>query len=122
MAKITVEEVAPEAPAHEAADARGRKIALRKLNALDRMRLSELVGGENAKNEAYMTYATLAYHVASIDGDAVPKPATKAQLEALVQRLDEDGLAAAVKALPGLYPEAAESEELLKNESGTPAS
>lgn len=122
MAKITIEETPAAAAAHEATDPRGRKVALRKLNALDRMRLTELVGGENAKNEAYMTYATLAYHVAGIDGDVVPKPATKAQLEALVQRLDEDGLAAAVQALPGLYPDAAAAEALLKNASGTPAS
>ena len=123
MATITVEELPAEAaPRPAATDPRGRKIALRKINALDRLRLFELVGAENSRNEPYLGYASLAYHVASIDGDAVAKPASKAQLEALIQRLDDDGLNAVAAALPGLYPDASGSEELLKNASGTPAS
>ncbi len=73
-------------------DDNGRQITVKKLNALDRMRLFEVVGSENVSNEAYLGYASLAYHVSAIDGEPVPHPGSKAQLEALVQRLDDAGM------------------------------
>ncbi|QEL18715.1 hypothetical protein [Limnoglobus roseus] len=73
-------------------DSRGRSIAIRKFSALDRLRMFEAIGPENSKNEQYLGYAALAFHVASIDGDSIDKPSTKMQLEALVQRLDDDGM------------------------------
>jgi len=58
-------------------DERGRDITVRKLKTLDRMRLLELVGADNAMNDRYLGYATLAYCVACIDGDLVPTINTK---------------------------------------------
>ena len=75
-------------------DKLGRVIGIRKLNALDRMRLFEIVGSDNSKNDQYLGHASLAYAVVSIDGDPIPAPSNKRHLEALVQRLDDDGLAA----------------------------
>ncbi|MDA8231701.1 MAG: hypothetical protein M0006_10215 [Magnetospirillum sp.] len=75
-------------------DATGRSISIKRMNALDRLRMFEAVGSENVKNEAYLGYATLAFHVASIDGDSILKPANKLQLEGLIQRLGDDGLSA----------------------------
>ena len=119
MATITIEEtptgqIVNSAP-RESTDTRGRVIRVRRMNALDRLRLFEVAGAENAKNDAYMNYAVIACHVSAIDGDAVTRPATKAQLEALVQRLDEDGLVAAMTATAALYEAAADPDALLKN-------
>jgi hypothetical protein len=99
-----------------ATDARGRNIVVRKLRSLDRMKVFELIGGENAKNEPYLGYAVLAYSVVSIDGNALPTPSSKLALEAIVKRLDDEGLAAAAEAFAKLAPASAdESEELVKN-------
>jgi hypothetical protein len=103
MAKVTVHHDAkPETPTQAivksanavqtVTDERGRVLAIKKMKPLDRLKMFEVVGAENSKNEMYLGYASLAYHVASIDGEAVNRPATKMQLEALVQRLDDDGL------------------------------
>jgi hypothetical protein len=80
-------------------DAKGRQITVKKIGALDRMRLFELIGPDNVKNEAYLGYATLAYAAVKIDGEDVPRPTSKLALEGLVQRLDDDGLASVAKAI-----------------------
>ena len=116
MAKVTVHagENAAKAPAADTpsqaivkaasfpqtvTDAQGRALGVRKLGALDRLKMFEVVGPDNARNEAYLGYAALAFHVTSIDGEAVGRPANRMQLEALVQRLGDDGLEAVGSAL-----------------------
>ncbi|WP_435018494.1 hypothetical protein TA3x_000468 [Tundrisphaera sp. TA3] len=84
-------------------DALGREIGIRKLNALDRIKMFEVVGSENSSNQAYMIYASAACHAASIDGEAVSRPATRLQLEALVKRLDEEGIEAILGGLQEQY-------------------
>src|SRR4051794_3875639 len=74
-------------------DARGRKIVIRKMNALDRMRIAEMVGSDNVKNDMYFGYALFAYYVVSIDGEPRPR-GSKVALEATVAVLNEDGLLA----------------------------
>lgn len=75
-------------------DATGRAIAIKKPTPFDRMMLAKAVGGENAKNEAYMEFAGLAALVTEIDGDRVPAPKSEREIEALVQLLGSDGLVA----------------------------
>ena len=75
-------------------DAQGRAIAVRRLGALDRLKMFEVVGPDNSRNEAYLGYAALAFHVTAVDGDPVGRPANRLQLESLVQRLGDDGLEA----------------------------
>jgi hypothetical protein len=75
-------------------DARNRQIGIKKMGPLDRMKLFEVCGPENSKNEAYLGYASLAFCVSSIDGDAQPRPSNRLQLEGLISRLDDDGLTA----------------------------
>jgi hypothetical protein len=78
-------------------DDRGRVLVVKYLSTLDRMRIAKLLGGELAKNEVYLGYATLAYTVTEIDGDAVPPPATVREIEFLVDRLGDEGLTAVGK-------------------------
>lgn len=82
-----------------ATDAAGRQIGVRRMGPLDRLKMFEVIGPENSKNEPYLGYAALAFHVGSIDGEPVARPATKLQLEALIQRLGDDGLEAVGAAL-----------------------
>jgi len=86
----------------EVIDARGRVLLLRKLSVLDRLRLFEAAGAELSRNDRWLGLAILAASVAAIDGVPVPVPASKAGIEAVVQRLDEAGLAAVAA---GLSPE-----------------
>jgi hypothetical protein len=77
----------------EVIDARARIIKLKKPGVLAQYRMIELVG-DSAKNEVYMAMVMPLIFVTAIDGDPVYQPAKKSELEALIQRLDEDGIAA----------------------------
>lgn len=75
--------------------ANGRMLTLRKPGALQRLRLADALGAESAKNEVYFGQAFVAVCVIAIDGEPISFPCSKRELEALVQRLDDDGLALA---------------------------
>ena len=104
-------------------DAKGRKIGLKKLNPLDRLKLFEVIGPDNSRNEAYVGYAALAFLVSSIDGEPVARPANKIQLEALVQRLDDDGMDAIAAHLAEQAKDQQDQEDkaALKNGLSTPS-
>jgi hypothetical protein len=95
-------------------DTKGRQIGIRKLKALDRMRMFEVLGAENSKNEMYLGYSALAFHVSSIDGEAIHRPTTKVALEALIQQLGDEGLDAVGEALQKQMKEAATEAERLE--------
>ncbi len=82
-----------------AVDSRGRAIKVRKLSALDRVRLFRALGATDSENKILQTYAATAAAVTELDGAPVPFPSTSLQLDALIGRLDETGLEAAVRAL-----------------------
>jgi hypothetical protein len=77
-------------------DERGRVIKLKKPGVLAQFRLIEALG-ETAKNEVYMGMVLPLIFVTSIDDDPVFQPASKREVEALIQRLDEDGIAAVLQ-------------------------
>lgn len=79
---------------HLITDARGRSITLKKPGILAQYRLVEAMGAESAKNEVYMGMILPVIFVAAIDGVQVVAPSNKAQIEALIVRLDEEGIAA----------------------------
>ena len=100
-ARIVAEAAAPFA----AVAADGRRLTLRRMNVLDRLRLFKAVGGELAANEAYLGVAFLACAVSAIDDVPVPVPANEAQVEALVGRLGDAGIAAVGAAFAALAVE-----------------
>ena len=75
----------------------GRRLTVRRLTALDRLRLFKAIGAELAQNAPYFGMAALAASVIDIDGVPVPPPVTEAQLEGLVQRLGEEGIEAVAR-------------------------
>ena len=76
-------------------DARGRNIRLRKPSVLAQFRLVEALG-ESASNSVYMSMILPLVYVADIDGDPV-RTGAKREIEALIQRLDEDGVTAVME-------------------------
>jgi hypothetical protein len=96
-------------------DAKGRSITIKKAGALDKMRLFEVVGSENVTNPAYFGYAMLAYQVVEIDSEPVARPSNKISLEALVQRLEDDGLKVVAEAVEANFMEAEATKEAIKN-------
>lgn len=72
-------------------DPNGRSIKLKKPGVLAQFRLVEALG-DTAQNAVYMGMVMPLIFVAEIDGDPVFPPNTKREVEALIQRLDTDGV------------------------------
>jgi hypothetical protein len=98
--------ISANARAIVAKDIEGREFAVRRPDALDRLRLFKALGAELSLNTPYLGMALLASAVTTIDGVPVPAPVTESQLEALVRRLGDSGIGAVADAL-----NAAEREE-----------
>ncbi len=80
-------------------DAEGRRIALRRLSALDKLRLFKAAGPVLAQNQPWLGMAVLACSVTAIDDVPVPVPATEQQIESMVARLGDAGINAIAVAL-----------------------
>jgi len=102
MAKVTLNQtptaqvIAKAAAAVTITDTRGRSITLKKPGVLAQFRLIEALG-ETAKNEVYVRMVMPLIYVAEVDGEPVPPPVRKSEIEALIQRMDEDGIAAVME-------------------------
>lgn len=103
MAKVTINHDAPTpsqqivaAAASEVVvkDAKGRALTLRRPGILAQFRLIEAMGAESAANDVYRTMCLPLLYLAAIDGDFIIQPTNKMQLEALIQRVEEDGFVA----------------------------
>jgi hypothetical protein len=79
-------------------DTDGRELVLGRLTALDRLRLFKAIGPTLSQNNLYLGMAALAASVKAIDTVPVPMPATEGQVEALVARLGDVGIAAVAAA------------------------
>jgi hypothetical protein len=84
----------PFGEARTTVDSLGRVLTIRKLTVLDRLRLFKAAGPALAENHPWFGMAILASCATAIDEIPVPKPTTEAQIEAIVARLGEEGLAA----------------------------
>jgi hypothetical protein len=80
-------------------DAKGRRLTLRHLTALDTLRLFKAAGPSLAQNEPWLSMAGLTFAVTEIDGVPVPVPVTESQIENLIDRLGDEGLAAIADAI-----------------------
>jgi hypothetical protein len=80
-------------------DGDGRRLTLRRLTALDRLRLFKAAGPILAQNQPWLGMALIASSVSAIDDVPVPSPANEVQIEAMVARLGDPGIAAIANAL-----------------------
>ena len=85
-------------------DADGRRLTIRKLTSLDKLRLFKAAGPLLAQNHPWLGMATLACSVSAIDDIPIPSPTTEAQVESLVSRLGDCGIAAIAQALAPTSP------------------
>ena len=85
-----------------AVDRAGRSMCVRRMDALDRLRLFKTLGPSLSVNAPYLGMALIAASISSIDGVPVPPPVTEEHIEALVRRLGDDGISAAADALDAL--------------------
>ncbi|MCP1119631.1 hypothetical protein [Robbsia andropogonis] len=88
----------------ERTDSRGRLIRLKRPNAIARLRFIEAMG-ESSGNRLWVQVVAPLMNVVSIDGVSNSIPISKSEIEALYQRLDEDGMAAVVDGLEELLSE-----------------
>ncbi len=88
--------VAKAAESFDVEDARGRTITIRKPGVLAQFKLIEVLG-ETASNQTYVSMVIPLIYVSAIDGNPIVPMTRKSEVEALIQRLDEDGLNAVMK-------------------------
>jgi hypothetical protein len=77
----------------------GRRLTIRRMTALDRLRLFKAAGPTLAQNQPWLGMALIASSVNAIDDVPVPTPANEAQVEAMVARLGDSGISAVAQAL-----------------------
>ncbi|WP_026438914.1 hypothetical protein [Acidocella facilis] len=90
--------------AQSVTDAKGRVIELRRMGVLEQLRLYKVLGPELSENRAYIGLARIAAAVSSVDGVPLPFPGSEAGIEAALERLDEEGVAAVGEALLAAEP------------------
>jgi len=103
-----------------AVDRTGRRLLLRRLTALDTLRLFKAAGPVLAQNGPWLSMAGLAFSVLEIDGVPVPPPMTEPQIESLIDRLGDEGLAA-IAAMLSEDPKEPEAKAQVGNLLGTPS-
>ena len=91
--------IASAAAVQTVTDADGRRLTLRRLTALDRLRLFKAAGPLLAQNQPWLGMAVLASSVAAIDDVPVPPPVNELQIEAMIGRLGDAGTVAVAQAL-----------------------
>ena len=82
----------------EVEDTLGRKLKIRKLNALMKADLAMMLGPEGTRNEEVRASYLMAFTVTEIDGEQVLTPNSYAELRQLLGRLDDEGIIAAGQA------------------------
>jgi len=114
--------IAQASDAPSVVDGLGRRLTLRRLTALDKMRLFKAAGPELALNQSWLAMAILASSAIAIDDIPIPSPSTESQIETLVGRLGDSGIEAIARALES-QSDADEVEQVTNagNWSGTPS-
>ena len=119
MTNVTVNEEKPDGGLHFVTDSKGRKIGLRRLEFIEEFRIVEVLG-KLAENTVYMQMVNPLLTVAQIDGDAIPVPRTKMQVDALIQRVGNDGYVAVLEGVVKFFAQDNKDiEERIKNAVGT---
>jgi hypothetical protein len=80
-------------------DSGGRTLIVRRLTALDRLRLFKAAGPLLAQNPPWLGMALVASSVVAIDNVPVPPPSNELQIEAMIGRLGDAGVEAVAQAL-----------------------
>lgn len=104
-----VAQAASEVQTH---DTRGRTITMRKPNPITKLRYIDAMG-ESSTNRLWVSNVWALMFVTAIDGNPVPTPTNKNQIEALYQRLDDDGIVAVSEAFEQHFTDKSDVDEAL---------
>lgn len=102
----------------EVKDSTGRTITLKKPPVLAQYQIIKALGGEVSQNQVYVGMVLPLLYVAAIDGVAVNPLRTDLQVDALIQRLEEEGIAAVIAGVQAHFSrtaDPAEEKAALKN-------
>ena len=80
-------------------DSLGRKLAIRRISALDRLRLLKAAGPALSQNDAWLNMAALVISVVELNGIPRPTPINERQIESAISELGDGGLDAIAEAL-----------------------
>jgi hypothetical protein len=86
-------------------------LTLRRMTSLDKLRLFKAAGSTLAHNQPWLGMAMLACSVAEVDNVPVPTPTNEQQIESMVARLGDLGIAAVAEAL-SREPEVTQSDAM----------
>jgi hypothetical protein len=107
---------APAEPADGIVFSNGMKMKIRKPRAVAQLRLISVVGADDAKNQVYMSLVSPLLWIEEIDDEPVGMIMSKRELEALFERVGDDGLTAILERIAAqLQPAASEAESEAKN-------
>ena len=84
----------PASQVHEFTDSRGRFLKWKMPSFLEQVRLLRAIGPEQAQNQPYVEIVNVACSIVSIDGVPEPKPTSERQIDATLERLGDEGIAA----------------------------
>ena len=93
-------------------DENGRVIGWRVPNALQKIKVLDMIGANSSGNSAVAGQLMLAASVVSINGERVSFPINRLQLEAIVGRLDDEGLSAIALSFRDNNPSASGDAEM----------
>jgi hypothetical protein len=105
----TAQIIAQGAPEYSTKDARGRVFTIKKPGLLAQYRIVEVMG-KSADIQTYRQMVTPLIYIVGIDDDPITPPTNKMQLEALIQRIGEDGLKAVSECLEEHFGEKSDPE------------
>jgi redox-sensitive bicupin YhaK (pirin superfamily) len=80
-------------------DSNGRNLKVRRITALDRLRLLKAAGPELSQNDAWLNMAALVMSVVEVNGTPRPTPMNERQIEVAIVELGDQGLEAIAEAL-----------------------
>lgn len=102
----------PAAP-DQVVDSKGRAYVLKKMSPLEQFRLVRLIGDAP---QMYINMVAPLVWIRSIDGEGLAPPASQREIDALIQRLGEEGIEAVMEAVEKLSGGAAAAAgDALKN-------
>jgi hypothetical protein len=80
-------------------DAAGRKLVLRRMGAVEQLRIFKALGPELSENGPYVNGALIAASVAMIDELPLPFPVNEAGVEAALERIGLEAMAVVARAM-----------------------
>jgi hypothetical protein len=98
-------------------DAKGRAITLKKPGVLAQYNMILMLGAEAAANQVYVNMVLPVMFVTAIDGDPVSRVTKRTELDALIQRLDDEGIEAVMSGVTENFgkPNSEKDAQALKN-------